>query len=91
MTSLHLTRKIGLFTFSLPSCDLTEKSQFLSFITKNIDQLYLTIFFSQFFSIENKMLDIQEKKKHLISGAFRQTEAERRNQRIQDIRDIFGL
>ena len=48
-------------------------------------------FFLQFFSIENKMLDIQEKKKHLISGAFRQTEAERRNQRIQDIRDIFGL
>ena len=42
-------------------------------------------------SIENKMLDIQEKKKHLISGAFRQTEAQRRQQRIRDIRDIFGL
>ena len=37
------------------------------------------------------MLDIQEKKKNLISGAFRQTEAERRQQRIQDIRDIFGI
>ena len=48
--------------------------------------------FTQFdFSIEQKMLEIQEKKKHLISGAFRQTEHERRQRRIQDIRDIFGL
>ncbi len=37
------------------------------------------------------MLAIQEKKRHLISGAFRQTEQERRQQRIQDIRDIFGI
>ena len=51
----------------------------------------IDIFLKIFFSIENKMLDIQEKKKHLISGAFRQTEHERRQQRIQDIRDIFGL
>lgn len=34
---------------------------------------------------------IQDKKKDLISGAFRQNEAERRQQRIQDIRDVFGL
>ena len=38
-----------------------------------------------------KMLDIQERKKNLISGAFRQTEAERRHQRLQDIRDLFSL
>lgn len=37
------------------------------------------------------MLLIQDKKKDLISGAFRQTETERREQRIQDIRDIFDL
>ena len=43
------------------------------------------------FSIEQKMLDIQERKKHLISGAFRQTETERRERRLQDIRDIFGI
>jgi len=42
-------------------------------------------------SIEMKMLDIQERKKNLISGAFRQTEAERRHQRLQDIRDLFGI
>ena len=34
---------------------------------------------------------IQEKKKNLISGAFQQSAAERRQQRIQDIRDIFGI
>ena len=38
-----------------------------------------------------KMLDIQERKKNLISGAFRQTEAERRQQRLRDIRDLFGI
>jgi hypothetical protein len=37
------------------------------------------------------MLTIQDKKRDLISGAFRQTENERRQQRIQDIRDIFDL
>ena len=37
------------------------------------------------------MLDIQEKKKDLIAGAFRQTEQQRREQRIRDIRDMFGL
>jgi len=37
------------------------------------------------------MLKIQDKKRDLISGAFRQTENERRQQRIQDIRDIFGI
>ena len=44
-----------------------------------------------FFSIEERMMAIQEKKKDLISGAFQQTAAERRQQRIQDIRDIFGI
>jgi len=42
-------------------------------------------------SIEERMMAIQEKKKDLISGAFQQTAAERRQQRIQDIRDIFGI
>ena len=42
-------------------------------------------------SIEEKMLEIQDKKKKLIAGAFRQSDNERRQQRIQDIRDIFGL
>ena len=42
-------------------------------------------------SIENKMLDIQEKKKTMISGAFRQTDQERRQNRIQEIRNIFDL
>ena len=37
------------------------------------------------------MLEIQDKKKKLIAGAFRQSDNERRQQRIQDIRDIFGL
>ncbi len=44
-----------------------------------------------FFSIENRMLAIQDKKKNLISGAFRQTVNEMRQQRIQDILSIFGL
>merc|ERR1712025_1482461 len=42
-------------------------------------------------SIESKMLDIQEKKKDLISGAFRRTDAQRRAQRVQDIRALFGM
>ena len=37
------------------------------------------------------MLAIQDKKRQLIAGAFRHSDAERRQQRIQDIRDIFGL
>ena len=44
-----------------------------------------------FRSIEEKMLEIQDKKKKLIAGAFRQSDNQRRQQRIQDIRDIFGL
>ena len=44
-----------------------------------------------FSRIEMKMLDIQERKKNLISGAFRQTEGERRQQRLRDIRDLFGI
>ena len=44
-----------------------------------------------FHSIEEKMLAIQDKKRKLIAGAFRQSDNERRQQRIQDIRDIFGL
>ena len=43
------------------------------------------------FSIEQRMLEIQAKKKDLISGAFRQTTGEMRQQRIQDILSIFGL
>ena len=53
--------------------------------------ILLIAFFFTFDSIEKKMLDIQEKKKHLISGAFRQTEQQRRQGRIQDIRGMFGL
>ena len=47
--------------------------------------------FSYNLSIESKMLDIQEKKKDLISGAFRRTDAQRRAQRVQDIRALFGM
>ena len=50
--------------------------------------LILTLIFH---SIEEKMLAIQDKKRKLIAGAFRQSDNERRQQRIQDIRDIFGL
>merc|ERR1712059_203492 len=42
-------------------------------------------------SIEEKMLEIQAKKEELISGAFTIPTAERRQQRIQDIRNIFGI
>jgi hypothetical protein len=47
--------------------------------------------FNIFCSIEDKMLAIQEKKKNLISGAFRQSSEQRREQRMQDIRAIFDL
>lgn len=57
----------------------------------NSSFILLMAFFFTFDSIEKRMLDIQEKKKHLISGAFRQTQAQLREQRIQDIRDMFGL
>ena len=50
--------------------------------------LYLLNFL---FSIEQRMLAIQDKKKDLISGAFRQTAGEMRERRIQDILSIFGL
>jgi len=42
-------------------------------------------------SIEEKMMEIQEKKKDLISGAFHIPEEERRRQRVNDIREIFGI
>ena len=42
-------------------------------------------------SIEGKMIQIQNDKKNLISGAFHMPEEERRNQRIDDIRTIFGI
>ncbi len=42
-------------------------------------------------SIEQRMLAIQEKKRNLIAGAFRQSDSERRAQRIQDILDLFGI
>jgi SNF2 family DNA or RNA helicase len=44
-----------------------------------------------YFSIEERMLAIQEKKRDLMTGAFGQSDNQRRQQRIQDIRDIFGL
>ena len=42
-------------------------------------------------SIEGKMLEIQNKKKDLITGAFHMPEEERRRERINDIRNIFGI
>ena len=42
-------------------------------------------------SIEEKMLEIQAKKKDLISGAFNMPADDRRRQRVDDIRNIFGL
>jgi len=42
-------------------------------------------------SIEEKMLEIQKKKKDLISGAFHMPAEARRRQRIDDIRNIFGI
>jgi len=42
-------------------------------------------------SIEETMMEIQEKKKDLISGAFHIPEEERRRQRVNDIRNIFGI
>jgi len=42
-------------------------------------------------SIEQRMLAILDKKKDLISGAFRQTAGEMRERRINDILSIFGL
>ena len=42
-------------------------------------------------SIEGKMIQIQNDKKNLISGAFHMPEEERRMQRIDDIRTIFGI
>ena len=42
-------------------------------------------------SIEGKMMEIQNKKKDLITGAFHMPEEERRRQRIDDIRNIFGV
>ena len=42
-------------------------------------------------SIEGQMMEIQNKKKDLITGAFHMPEEERRRQRIDDIRTIFGV
>ena len=42
-------------------------------------------------SIEGKMVEIQNKKKDLITGAFHMPEEERRKQRLDDIRTIFGI
>jgi len=42
-------------------------------------------------SIEESMVEIQEKKKELITGAFHMQEEERRRERLADIRTIFGL
>ena len=42
-------------------------------------------------SIEERMIQIQNDKKNLISGAFHMPEEERRLQRIGDIRTIFGI
>ena len=42
-------------------------------------------------SIEGKMIQIQNEKKDLITGAFHMPEEERRRQRIGDIRTIFGI
>merc|ERR1711862_331070 len=42
-------------------------------------------------SVEETMMEIQVKKKDLISGAFHIPEDERRRQRVNDIRNIFGI
>ena len=42
-------------------------------------------------SIEGQMVEIQNKKKDLITGAFHMPEEERRKQRLDDIRTIFGI
>jgi len=42
-------------------------------------------------SIEEKMVEIQDKKKGLISGAFHMPADERRRQRVDDIINIFGI
>ena len=42
-------------------------------------------------SIEEKMVDIQKKKKDLISGAFHMDSEERRRERVNDIRNIFRV
>ena len=42
-------------------------------------------------SVEETMMEIQVKKKDLISGAFHIPEDERRRQRVNDIRSIFGI
>jgi SNF2 family DNA or RNA helicase len=42
-------------------------------------------------SVEEKMVEIQKKKKDLISGAFHMDSEERRRERITDIRNIFSI
>ena len=42
-------------------------------------------------SIEQQMQTIQDKKRELISGAFQQSPRQAREQRMQEIRDIFGI
>ena len=50
------------YFFVVKSCDLTEKNQFLSFITKNIDQLYLTFFFFNFSVLKTKCWIFKKRK-----------------------------
>ena len=38
-----------------------------------------------------KMLEIQDKKQDLISGAVHMSEEERRRERINNVRNIFGV
>ena len=42
-------------------------------------------------SVEEKMLEIQDKKQGLISGAFHIQEEEKRRRRVDDIINIFSL
>jgi SNF2 family DNA or RNA helicase len=42
-------------------------------------------------TIEEKMMEIQNKKKDLIAGAFQMAGEDRRRERIADIRNIFNI
>jgi SNF2 family DNA or RNA helicase len=42
-------------------------------------------------TIEEKMMEIQNKKKDLIAGAFHMDGEDRRRERIADIRNIFNI
>ena len=47
--------------------------------------------YSYKYIVKEKMLEIQAKKKDLISGAFHMPEDDRRRQMVQDIMSIFGI